>query len=389
MTRLTIALAVRSTHVCAGALGDGTSSAPRWTASRPFGNGETLAEAAAGLLGDARAIFGNRMDVLLSVGPIYSRLKRIERAPIAARDDELGAAVGGNLPRFFLGEASNWSLLGWRRHDGQLWVSVVDPAVLEAVVAAGQRRGLLVRACTPAVCAVAAVSPDGVREWSDGSSACALVVRGGRVVRVQSLRQASDKSAVASLDDLLGVSAAVAHGSPACFPASDRASKRTRWLVRLGAQAAAVLFLSVAVIGPFAWSIARAREATSKRAEIAVGVRDAIRAAAATERDVADLQAITDFLSTSEERRLSVQSFLEALPDGAVLAGLRVDSLGVTATVVAPESLDVLGAFARAHGLSKIAAVGALASETQNGERYHRLVVTARLNAGGAVQDDR
>lgn len=248
MSAPALALTVRARHLCAAAFRDGSPTA-HWAASHHFRSTEELETAATNLLRNAATRIGKGFEVLLSVGPNYSRLKRVEHVPATVMDTELSTALSENRARFFLGPAAQWSLLGWRRHEGQLWVGVVDPAVLEAVLGAANRVRVAVRVCVPAVCAVAAVSPDGALEWSDGTRVSAIVVRGGRVTRIQALRQVSaeiDGSTEVGMDDLRGIASAVAIGAPCKFPAKERRRNRRERFVRSAAIAASVVLLGVA-----------------------------------------------------------------------------------------------------------------------------------------------
>ncbi|MBX3175255.1 MAG: hypothetical protein KF709_12640 [Gemmatimonadaceae bacterium] len=190
------------------------------------------------------------------------------------------------------------------------------------------------------------------------------------------------------MDDLRGIASAVAIGAPCKFPAKERRRNRRERFVRSAATAASVVLLGVAAVGPYAWHTARVRAAATSRSLIADSVDYAIRAAAGARAEREDLEAISSFLSSSEERRLAMLAFVEALPSGAALAALRVDATGVTATVVAPESLDVLDAIARSTALQDVVPIGGLSSESRDGARFQRVVVTARRSLGSEGTDE-
>jgi len=336
-----------------------------------------------------------RPRVVVALGPRYVQVKRLEGLPPVRDQRALDAMVRESAQRFFLVNGVPLDVSGvWHAPEGVAWAAAFERTAVETVTKVCGRSRVSLDGVVPAVAVLGVAVPTEVMNWADGDHRMTLTYAAGHLTGV--CRHQGDASrdlqTVPALRELgkdgfrfadaygavLGPAGALALAPARTLP-SGRPVSRRRLAVAGSAVALAVLELGIAGGASAGW---RARRLNAKLA----GLGSARMEAAAS---VADLRQVSGALAQVAEfqsARRSAAEFLgvlgRVLPQGAVVASLRLDSAHASVVVLGPRAGEVVAALETVKGLTGAEVVGPVTREAVGGRLLERVTVRSQWTAG-------
>ena len=323
-----------------------------------------------------------RSSAIVALGPRWIQTRQLRRLPPVRDARELRQLVASNAGTFFLKNGSPLiTSAPVIEPEGSCWVAAVERPVLEVIVDACARRGVVVRRCLPAVATIGLATSDESVLWQDGGETLHVAFDAAR--RLTSVRRLPrrDMEAGSSAPNLDVLGALRARRSS---PLDVRVPRKPRQTdsAPLWRLAVAVVSLAAALAGCWLAPVVRgSREARVARAALA-NAGQLTREAAAMRGELRQLHATLGAISTFSRDRFSATALLgaltTALPDSASLLDLRADSVGVTIVALAPRVASLPAVLSEVSGIEGVTIVGAVTSETVGAEKLERATLAFR-----------
>jgi len=362
-----------------------------WRRAAPLDTENPLSVALGTFLGRLPARRWPRPAVVVALGPESVQLKRLPGLPPLAEPRALTALVRENACRFFLRNGIPIVTSGLRVDgSGDAWGAAAELPLLLAIEQACRAAGVRVRAIVPSATVLGSVptllatpaSPETDGDphssgthtivWPDGSASYELRYVGERLVglRRRSMGAAPDggASSTSSNDEqafAAAHAAATAGGRQAIAwrpTASAAEPSAFRWRVRI-ATAACMVTIAGASISPGLASMyvgaeaARHLRAVAGRRQQAVAAGDSLRQLTATLREAAV------FASRRRPATTFLAHLTDALPSGAAVVALHIDSTGGTLVSLAPNVSDLLTRLEHVPEIAGLEVVGPVTTE--------------------------
>lgn len=369
-----------------------------------LGPGDAPAEAIAELLAAAPVPRWPRPAVTVALGPSRAQVRRVAGLPATVDARVLAGVLREGAGRFFLRNGVPPLTTGVRvESPGTVLAAALDRDAVRAAEEGCRRAGFRLAAVVPAVAVLGAGVADSRVLWRDGSVAAEVEMEDGRTLSVRRLGAAATPlggpepapvAALAPLGERAG-RFADAYGAAllrrdeplALRPGGEGAPERPVPTWRLAIPLAmAVVALAFAAVAP-AWRATSAGDEAAARLS-ALGPRRARAAEARRQLDdvTAALGEASAFSAGSRSPTVLLAGITRALPPGAALVSLTVDTAGGEAVALAPRAAAVLSAMERVPGIEAPAIVGAVTRETAAGRAVERVGVRFSF-AGGSTGD--
>jgi hypothetical protein len=324
-----------------------------WGVSGALESETPLAAALSGFLANLPLGPFVRPRLTVALGPAFAQTKRLAGLPPLGDERELGRTVGEHAARFFLKNGVPLVITSVRLDaDGKAWGAALQKPTVDTIVTAC--RGSRVR----------------------------LI---GIVPAADVLRPSLDTGAVAGLGRD-AASFATAYGAAVVSDALTWRTSATadpqvpRWRLVVATSAAAFAVVVAALAPGLAARVAEHR-AITHLAAIAAPTRIARR----TARDLGQVTGALGEVGAFDARRRSVSLLLgalaRALPEGAVLLALHVDSAGGSIVALAPRAGALVMSLERLPGISVPEITGPVTREAAGIRAVERATVRFRWSA--------
>jgi hypothetical protein len=370
-----------------------------WAAEVELPPGRSIAAALADALTGAPLPRWPRPRAVVALGPSRAQTRCIAGLPPVGDARVLAQIVREGASRFFLANGKPLATTGVRLEEpGRVWCAAFEEPTVHAVVSACAGAGLRLRAIVPAVAVLPLALEDPVLTWRDGGTSAEVRADGGVMRSVRRLVADDDgEPAAGSTRPAPGLAplgpeawrfadaygAAVLPGDEALVLRPGRAGAAGHvpgW--RLGLAGAA---LAVSVAGALYLPVAAARgageEANARVDSLAAPRRAALVADAELRRVTAGLAQVAEFDAARRPAATLLAELTRALPDGAALVALRIDSAGGGLVAVAPRAAAVLMPLERVDGVRAPEVVGPVTREVLAGREVERVTVKFGLDS--------
>lgn len=304
------------------------------------------------LLGRAPRIAWPRPEVRVALGTAYAQTKIIQGLPATASMATIAQIIQTSPGRFFLGATQDTVVARANRLDaGNVECALLNTNAIAAVQRGCRRAGLNATTFAPLIVADRLARERGERSEHE-------MLRGA-LGASQLARRTPLSTRMPSVEAHGSGSALITAGLVLCV--SILTSAVTPLVIAHRQLSEAEAVLQSASADP-----SRAR--TAQR-EIGDAVRSAARVAA--------------FERARTAKTLLLADITNALPADATLTWLRVDSLGITVTVLSPHAADVARDLAELPGVRNLRLVGGISQAAEAGHDLERITL-----AFGRVIDD-
>lgn len=388
-----------------------------WAIEGDIEPGEPIERALASLMESVpRPRAWPRPTVVAAFSPTLVQTRLAEGLPSLDDARLLGRVVQESTARFFLRNGVPLITASARsEYSGQAWTAAYDSPTIRALDDACRAVGMRLLAVVPSVAILHRALLDDTVEWNDGQTRAIVNFHGGRMTHVARspgrLREprsgsngadahtsdvlASQRS-VATVPDLASLGAeawrfADAYAA-AVTPPDEPLGIRTRagggqalderalpsWRLPL-AITACVLALGAALLAPAFAARNAARQATNRLATLAVQRQSAVRAEQELARVSAALTEIATFDAGRRSSLVLLRDITKALPEDAMVAAFRTDSLGGTIVALARRGAAVPAALERVAGIEGLELVGPITKEAQGAREVERVTVRFRF----------
>jgi hypothetical protein len=335
--------------------------------------------------------------VTVALGPAHAQTKRLVGLPPLADPRLLARAVHEHVGRFFLKNGVPLVTTSVRADgDHAAWAAAFEQPTVAAIAAACQRASLRLGTVVPAVdvlaCGLVGLY-DETLVWPDGDTAVAVTWSGGRLAAVR--RASSDAQSahrpvpvpvLAPLGDhawafavaygaVAGPDALAYRADGATNHVAARPASRRRVLI---AATAASVALAAAALAPGLAARRMERRATARL--VVLGPREG--QARRVSRDLglvtAALGEVASFEGSARVSTLLLHDLANALPPGAALLAIHMDSIGGSIVAVAPRAGAVVTPLDHVAWLASPEIVGPVTREQAGGKEVERVTVRFR-----------
>jgi len=296
--------------------------------------------------------------------------------------------------RFFLRNGVPIITSGVRVDDQGAWVAAFEEPIVEAIEDACAQRKLRLSFISPTLIVLSLATPKQTIRWRDGE--VVAEARYGTDGRLQAAKRAGDGVAdagdapVVSALAMLGADAwqfADAYGAAVVNPGEPIAWRGRNQLGRQGmlsragrvAAVAALLAGSSAAFVPSIGDAISARQSSAQLAQLASRTKRAVAARSELALMTLALSEISAFATARHSSVLLLSAATRALPDGAALASIHVDSTSGTMVIVAPRIAAAMSALDSVRAMSGLEIVGPVTKEITDGKEVERASVHFRL----------
>jgi hypothetical protein len=346
------------------------------------------------LLAQAPVDRWRRPRVTGAVGPSASQVKRLQGLPPVEDPAALALIVSEGAGRFFLRNGIPLDTGGVRIvESGTAWAAAYERPMIAEIAAGCRAAGFRLRAVVPSVVALAAVATTESGSWDDGDVRVEFSAAAGTLASVRRVAAdapvmplAAAPPALASLgadgwrfSDAYGAVTIASSEPLALRPAgSVNAPSSRRDVARAGIACAIAALLAAAAPG-FGAQIDRAR-ASRDLALLSATARDAAGADEELRRMSRALAESDAFAASRRSPTELLGGLALALPAGAALVLLRVDSAGGTLVMLAPHAARAIAALDSVPGITAPEIVGPVTRETIANRAVERVTVHFRLS---------
>lgn len=368
-----------------------------WASEVALPGDDAMASALADVLADAPLPRWPRPRAVAAIGPSRAQTRRISGLPPVGDERMLAQIVREGAPRFFLANGKTLATTGVRVEEpGRAWCAAFDEPTVRAVEAACAAAGLRLSAVVPAV----AVLPQGLagdtHVWRDGDAAAEVHARDGVMVGTRRLPRGESDDATASpptavpalaklgpdawrFADAFGAALLSRDEELVLRPGKGAAGAVPAWRVALAAGALAAS-LAAALFLPVVSASRAGAEAAARADSLRDRRRTALVAEAELRRVTAALAEVAAFDASRRPTTVLLAELTRALPDGAAMVALRVDSAGGSLVAVAPRAPAVLMPLERVPGVRVPEIVGPVTREVMAGREVERVTVRFALD---------
>jgi len=388
---LTIGIAVASDAVRAVAVKDGMV---KWALRTERAEGGELAADLEALLRKAPVSRWSRPRVVAVVGPAGAQTKRLTGLPLLQDGSALAEIVRESSGRFFLRNGVPIITSGVRIDDEGAWVAAFERPILEAIEDACAQRKLRLAFVSPTLIVLSLATPQHTIRWRDGEVVAEATY--GPDGRLRAVKRAGDGAADAGKISIVPALAALGDDAwqfaDAYGAAVAKSGEPIAWrgwserggqgiLSRAGRVAAvAALFAGVAAaIVPSIGDALSTRRSSTQLAQLAPRSKRAVVARSELALMTRALSEIGTFAAARHSSVLLLGATTRALPDGAALASIHVDSSFGTMVIVAPRIAAAMSALDTVHAMSALEIVGPVTKEITGGREVERASVHFRL----------
>ncbi len=395
--RLTVGLAVAADRVRAvGVVG----STIRWIAEAERKMDEPLVASLRALLEACPLPRWPRPRAVVAVGPAAVQVKQLSRLPPLSDPGALADLVREGVSRFFITDGVPLVTTAVRlTAPGSGWAAAFEAPVATDVERACRAARLRLTMIVPTVVALAhALEPPG-GSWADGSVRVELLLDGHSLVGVRRLRgsepsppspSSSPRATPVAALRVLGERAlafADAYGAAQVVPPEPlalrpRGGRRDPSAHRAHvALAAAALTLAsvIGLVGPSLYALHIAHRAEARLATMRARAEAALRAGRALAQVTDALGQVSAFARARRSVTLLLRDLTRALPEGAALLELELDTAQVTMVVLAPQVSEVMRAMEQVSAVTAPEIVGPVTREVVGARELERATVRARL----------
>lgn len=389
---LTIGIAVASDAVRAVAVKDGIV---KWALRTERTEGGELAADLETLLRQAPVSRWSRPRVVAVVGPAGAQTKRLSGLPLLQDGGALAEIVRESSGRFFLRNGVPIITSGVRVDDEGTWVAAFERPIVEAIKDTCARRKLRLSFVAPTLIVLSLATSQHTIRWRDGEVVAEATY--GADGRLRAVKRAGDGAAnagdahIVSALATLGADAwqfADAYGAAVANSGEPIAwrgwSKRGGQgvLSRAGRVAAvsALLAMLAAALAPSIGDAVSARRSSTQLAQLAPRTKRAVAARSELAQMTRALSEISAFAATRHSSVVLLSATTRALPEGAALASIHVDSTFGTMVIVAPRIAAAMSALDTVHAMSALEIVGPVTKEITGGKELERASVHFRLS---------
>ena len=324
--------------------------------------------------------------VHLALGLRFSQVRFIRGMPILRDARAMKAMVQENVSSLFLRSSSSLTV-GERcipQEDG-LWLSVYDEHVLETAVRSARSAGIHALTAVPAsIATIPPGSQDISVTWQDGAAVSISTTRAGRLVFLER-RPVNGPNGETTESEWADAHGAIVHRSnPMRFATPDLKWARLRRVRRIAAGAGCIIALAAIFVLPALRELMEARRMEKELAMQTGLLQDANNAAST----LAHRGILVTTMNTFVRRRVRPVEILSALssalPDSVWISSLRIDSLGVTGTLVGRDVMASIELLRDENEFGSVEIAGPVSREANGPFEFERVSIrlVPRLRPG-------
>jgi Tfp pilus assembly protein PilN len=345
--------------------------------------GDLVAELGS-LLGEAKR---RPRQMVVLVGASRSQLRTIAGLPKLDDTGALSRIVSEAPRRFFALAGPAVTTDVYRDAAGLHWCAAVDRALIDALAATARRASMRLVAVIPILALVNGHARAGGVTHVDGGVECVAHLANGRlesICRRRAVAGASEERAA----EQRAMDLAAARGASVRVPLAWRPPPTGALgghARRVGALAAGVVLLGItAGLAETVGAIRAGAAAARQLATLGDVPRRLAASTAELQRTTIAIDQVERFATARRSMSTLLRDLATALPESTAITTLRVDSLGVTITAVAPHVADVVPALTGVSGAVMPQLTGAATREVMGGARLERATLRFRFQRGGA-----
>jgi hypothetical protein len=319
-----------------------------WAVEATRGDEVPLGEALVAFLGALPVGRLGRPRTTVAVGPVYAQTKRLAGLPALGDERVLAKTVSEHAERFFLRDGVPLVTTSVRLDaDGRPWAAALRKNVVDTIVTACQTSRLRLVGIVPAVDVgqpkAGGLASLGANARQYATAYGAAVIPGALTWRAHPMAE---------------------HGAP-------------RWRVTAAASAT-IVALGLALLAPGISALMAEHHAVARLAAIAGPSETARRMARDVELVTGALSEVGAFDRGRRPVTVLLADLARALPDGAALLGLHVDSVGGSIVALTPQAAALLTHLERVPGLAAPEITGPVTREIAGGHDLQRVTVRFR-----------
>jgi Tfp pilus assembly protein PilN len=316
------------------------------------------------------------------VGPARSQLRRLSGLPSIDDASMLARIVTQNPRRFFLGASAVLATTDVHGGgDGGHWCAAFDRALIDELVAGGRAARVTIAAVLPIAALAGQHTGDGEVRYADPPESVTVRVVGRRLVHVVRGRAAAsdcDNEDAQKKFELHAIRRATIR-TPIAWRSAPSGLLATQGR-RVAALAACALLLATSVPLATTAGAVRAGDVAARRlAALGDTPHRITEATSALQQVTIAIDQIERFASARRPATNLLRDIAQALPESTAITSLRVDSLGVTLTILAPHVADAVPALAGVSGALSPRLTGSATRETDNGAQLERATLRFRF----------
>jgi hypothetical protein len=358
-----------------------------WTETRNVQESDRLADVIAAAVGSAPLRRFPRTPVIAAIGPAAAQVKRLPGVPLRAKQQVVRQLVHSNTSRFFLRNGVPLSATAAYRDGDCWWGAVIESPAVAAIEEACERSRATLEGCLPTITALASAQGvgDAEIEYPDGPVRAHITVRNGRWFDVRRVRDiteapggpiaiAAPREPEHAYQDAISAARSTRWSPLFLRAASRRTARHLVWLRALFATSAA-LSVTAMLLAP---GLAASRR-LSRDSQLLEELRGTTAAwAPALQQLRRTTSALNEIGRFSEDRRsasLILASIARALPDSTAILNVRIDSVGVTITLLSARAASIVPRLATIPTIVDPRIVGAVSRESVGGRQLQRIAV--------------
>ena len=377
--RRPIVLIVRSSTIRVTIVG--RRGAIEWDVTGALGVDQDVGDVLSSMLAATASRVRGRRAIAI-VGPSRSQLRRLSGLPSIDDATMLAKIVNENPRRFFLGASATLATTDVHGDgDGGHWCAAFDRALIDGLVAGGRAARVTIAAVLPIAALAGQHTGDGEVRYVDPPESVTVRLVGRRLIQlVRGRTSASDcDNEDAQKQFELHAIRRVTIRTPIAWRSAPSGLLATQGR-RVAALAACTLLLMTSA--PLATTVGavRAGDVAARRlAALGDTPHRITEATSALQQVTIAIDQIERFAAARRPATNLLRDIAQALPESTAITTLRVDSLGVTLTILAPHVADAVPALAGVSGALAPRLTGSATRETDNGAQLERATLRFRF----------
>ena len=334
--------------------------------------------------------------VFAAIGPSASQTKRLSGLPNVTDAAALRAIVRESTSRFFLRNGIPLITSGVRVDGAEsVWAAAFDLPSVREVESACRALRLRVRMIAPSLVALPRAIGNGRIEWIDGAVRSELIIADHRLAGTRRLPEMPAGGSVGAFEvvaalkplgaeswkfaDAYGATQLADDESLALRSSSgDLDASATRREVKIAATA-----LGVAVVAVIGSTIVGIALRDHRIARNLASIERQAHVAELAEVDLGRMSAALTQVSAFDASRRSPTTLLaqlaRALPEGSILANVRIDTAGGMVALLAPRASAALAALDSVRAVSAPEIIGPVTKEVVGARELERATMQFRL----------
>ncbi len=336
------------------------------------------ADSITSLLRDARKQ-RERADLVVVLGYPDAHVRQLDALPTTNDATQIHEAVALDISRYFRARPEGNTLLGvWRGND--TWLAAdASTSVLANIEIAARDAGVRLRFIVPSISVAAEQKGNGFARWQTSGVLIEAEIALGRAVRCRTRLVERESTTDAAEQPAISVSSEVAARSTGAFDPASKFHRQASWRRRRGIAVLAAVGLLIAWLGaPGLTALYRLQSAERDLLLLNATLAFAEDSLAAYSWYMARAGGIASFYARNGAELRELSAITAALPDGAAMLSLDMDTSAVRVVILAPEGASILPGAQVIPGWDAAALLGPITRESVNGSTFERAAIELR-----------